>query len=98
PPRSTPAPYTTLFRSHPAQLQLVSDALLVRRLQEPRAEVTMHLDARADDPVGVLSEAFSDFHAGAIGASDCSLPHVTPHPLHPRSEEHTSELQSRENL
>lgn len=60
------------FEPHRAQLHLVGDALLVRRLQEPRPEVTMHFDARADDLVGIPSEAFPGIQAGVIGPSTCT--------------------------
>src|SRR5690606_39601825 len=85
-PRSTPVPYTTLFRSenaghnqHPERIQ-------------------------ADGAHGV--HFFVDFHhpqlggkgtAGTAGYHDCREQHAH-FPQYGRSEEHTSELQSRENL
>ncbi len=62
------------FEPYPSQFHLVSQALLVRRLQEPRPEVTMHFDARADDLVGVPSKTFPAVHAGFIARSSYTFP------------------------
>src|SRR5690606_42025590 len=88
PPRPTLFPYTTLFRS----------TLTV---------TTPYGCTYTSDPVNVLINA-ADFEAGTIDPDDgdfCDNSSVTPltflpaDPLNPpRSEEHTSELQSRENL
>src|SRR3712207_8571616 len=71
PPRSTLFPYTTLFRSHQPDLQVL-------------AEPVVHPRAAADPvPVGLL---------GVAGEPHRAAPQVL------RSEEHTSELQSRQYL
>src|SRR5690606_42125375 len=94
PPRSTLFPYTTLFRSlahhaHP----VILDA---RRLQHDDAPLRLQ----------ILADALGDFErcrrAGqpAFAIDDAGLAIVQSRQLFEqrRSEEHTSELQSRENL
>src|SRR3712207_8196572 len=85
PPRSTLFPYTTLFRS-------------VRRRQRlPRVErVAVELLRRPGRPPPPLAEqpapARADVAAAVVGGEHrAGVPHV-------RSEEHTSELQSRQYL
>src|SRR5436309_9928511 len=90
PPHSTLSPYTTLFRS-----------LLDRTRSSPPPELALagprpEILAQAPSP----STAAPGRRARLPGTS-----HQTPHPqflrrrpLRRRSEEHTSELQSRENL
>src|SRR3712207_7339050 len=83
PPRSTLFPYTTLFRSHELGSQLLLN--LLRRLA-----------GRVQKPPGMQNAR----HIGQV------LPPDTAHPLPVverggagcRSEEHTSELQSRQYL
>src|SRR3712207_7414718 len=86
PPRSTLFPYTTLFRSvagPPAADQLARVEPLVRGDQRPRG-----LDrGRARRLRGVVP----------VGAVDAPPP-GRPHRVGKRSEEHTSELQSRQYL
>src|SRR3712207_8385346 len=83
PPRSTLFPYTTLFRSVPGDEHRV-DAELVRRRARRVDRVGGRLDADhpATGPVEVEREA-----------ADAAV--EVPHG---RSEEHTSELQSRQYL
>src|SRR5690606_41578082 len=83
PPRSTLFPYTTLFRSRAALLGPVRDLLLVGQLGQLGAHVRDGADRRG---LG---------HAPALHHLD---PVVVPEGPDHRSEEHTSELQSRENL
>src|SRR3712207_7103727 len=83
PPRSTLVPYTTLFRSR-----------LVREPQVERAAVARRLDGDAVVEVEAHGEAEVRRRRGAG---------KTVHPLQQRavgsrSEEHTSELQSRQYL
>src|SRR3712207_8852033 len=75
PPRSTLFPYTTLFRSDPADGFSLEDAALLRLRHPVRADL-----------------AGADLH----GAAD--EPALARQPRHRRSEEHTSELQSRQYL
>src|SRR5690606_42112013 len=79
PPRSTLFPYTTLFRSGAALLDL------------------------GEQPVGAEGLAglrAADLHHVALGRRAAEVVVEADHAVHlrPRSEEHTSELQSRENL
>src|SRR3989442_9020746 len=84
PPRSTLFPYTTLFRSR--------DPVLVERFRV-RGNVAPREDAAVDLRVERLDAAVE--HLGE--ASDvCDVAHG--HAGFPRSEEHTSELQSRPHL
>src|SRR5690606_40109660 len=90
PPRSTLFPYTTLFRSSQESLGGVLHEMLAR-LEDGRS-------------VGVFPEGrtrggreVGPFHARIFAAAvEAGVP-VQPVALR-RSEEHTSELQSRENL
>src|SRR5690606_41608898 len=90
--RTAPAhpvvPYTTLFRSRRVLGHEVRDVL--------RGRVPGHHGALGDDRHTVLRRL-----ARADPAADRLVPAEDLRPdllLHPRSEEHTSELQSRENL
>src|SRR3712207_8032486 len=84
PPRSTLFPYTTLSRS-------VEIGLLRERAGE---EDALLLPARelADLAVG------KGRHADIVAASERRIPVLAGHRPQPRSEEHTSELQSRQYL
>src|SRR3712207_6942168 len=85
PPRSTLFPYTTLFRSH--ALAVEADRLLqspARRLDRPALDLVR-------DPVRV------DGLADVDGDDEPAHPHLLGN-LNLRSEEHTSELQSRQYL
>src|SRR5688572_32338912 len=84
PPRSTLFPYTTLFRS---VRQLRRRAVRWRRLAEHRAHGRL-ARARRPLPVCVRSRGARDRGRGARAGAV----------LGPRSEEHTSELQSQSNL
>src|SRR3712207_7266703 len=82
PPRSTLFPYTTLFRSHPAGVDLRDDGLVRQhRLQVAASTVGERLE--------------SDHHALDHGAH---VGHLGFEDREARSEEHTSELQSRQYL
>src|SRR5690606_41560502 len=94
PPRSTLFPYTTLFRSH-ADAALGAVAHLVDVLLETAQRLEFALEdhgvvAQHADRLAALDHAF-DHHAAGDRAELGAAEHV-------RSEEHTSELQSRENL
>src|SRR5690606_41795985 len=86
PPRSTLFPYTTLFRS---------------RKSRPREPISAKLVADVLTTVGASRVLTLDLHAPAIqGFFNIPVDHLTALDLisDHRSEEHTSELQSRENL
>src|SRR5690606_41445159 len=98
PPISTLFPYTTLFRSPLALAQAGLRGDLA-------GDVLGHTDQAADPAEAVAAEGmFADLEpvpaAVAVTPTQLALEHlpVADHFLQVRSEEHTSELQSRENL
>src|SRR3712207_7423556 len=86
PPRSTLFPYTTLFRSH-----------------QPSARILVLTSFEADDKIfpairaGALGYTLKDFGPAELVRA-IERVHQGESSLHPRSEEHTSELQSRQYL
>src|SRR2546427_7193965 len=88
PPRSTLFPYTTLFRSdaplHLADRQL---PLVVQHFQDPKLR-------RAEAKAGDAGPRVAFHGVERPGQDDPELEGHVP----PRSEEHTSELQSQSNL
>src|SRR3712207_8773965 len=87
PPRSTLFPYTTLFRSHPSrELFVHEDLVRLRPLRQVHA-LGGRLIGVHDE---VLVEGLGD-ERGEGGAELCDGDET-------RSEEHTSELQSRQYL
>src|SRR5207302_2408897 len=96
PPRSTPFPYTTLFRSVPVRLALVGepdskefDMELTRRL------AALDLADRVERPGVLMGPQKWQMYAEA---DLLCFPTFYEAETFGRSEEHTSELQSRENL
>src|SRR3712207_7208739 len=87
PPRSTLFPYTTLFRSVRADGRRRS-----RTAGAGRAGPHGSLVAEDDPTSGEVVRRELDLHAVAREDADPVAPHL------PRSEEHTSELQSRQYL
>src|SRR5207302_9821432 len=91
PPRSTLFPYTTLFRSGIAAVAAGALALLVRHgCLSSNQKRSPRTAARG------LTLLYPD--ARASPRADGRSPADARPPLATRSEEHTSELQSRENL
>src|SRR3712207_7671440 len=86
PPRSTLFPYTTLFRSHARKRNGPAAAGLSGRAQTPRCTNAL---LRGNMVAAVLVQL--EGHAGHPGAGEGSS-------CYSRSEEHTSELQSRQYL
>src|SRR5690606_41601656 len=88
PPLSTLFPYTTLFRSL---------SVLLRNLYLYYRLIHYH---HGDQAPLLLNQCLFPLHSSLIGS--IQMPHQLPqylvHPSAQRSEEHTSELQSRENL
>src|SRR3712207_7934590 len=82
PPRSTLFPYTTLFRSPGLQVRLFEVGVDPSGVGD--LELRVEVDA-AVDRVDEPVQPLPGVHVGAVGD-------------HPRSEEHTSELQSRQYL
>src|SRR5690606_41419472 len=88
PPRDLhPFPYTTLFRSPAAQRQY-------------RRDVRTQRVADHHELIGGNAELIQQPRVGArvLLADDLDAPEQVGQPRVARSEEHTSELQSRENL
>src|SRR5690606_41225470 len=95
PPRSTLFPYTTLFRSR----IIKSGELFLRNGKiEAVSETSIDApDAQIIDANGqYIAPGFVDIHVHGGGGSDFMDDRVEA--FLGRSEEHTSELQSRENL
>src|SRR5690606_39707227 len=97
---STPAlfPYTTLFRS------LGAGGILRQQLVADVVEIADdgHRDADAGQPVANAGNGLGglvavDGDTDQLGAGTRQRRHLPRGRLHVRSEEHTSELQSREN-
>src|SRR5207302_3756860 len=86
PPTSTLFPYTTLFRSH----YRVPQQLLPERVGDDGGGYGLRYDARRVRSFAIARIDHPD--AGDHRA------HPVDHHVDGRSEEHTSELQSRENL
>src|SRR3712207_7363468 len=84
PPRSTLFPYTTLFRS---SLLLGEKSECLIGVDEPHA---------APEPFRQLNRKVFRSRKGRIGKDALELSAAKK--CHPRSEEHTSELQSRQYL
>src|SRR5438046_8580528 len=83
PPRSTLFPYTTLFRSLPAYLG------------RGAGQADQHRRCRAEPAHPLAPAELEDPLGGHLGKTDVRGPHGGDDP---RSEEHTSELQSLTNL
>src|SRR5690606_39733275 len=97
PPTFTVFPYTTLFRSERGRGE---EAEVAVPLRGSAAEVTRVLDRRVDHDASLIDrglEAEVDAAEQAEGDGD-RLSHPGCTAAERRSEEHTSELQSRENL
>src|SRR5258707_9773009 len=82
PPRSTLFPYTTLFRSQP----ILAMSEVARQVME-RRDFSLRVRKTTEDEIGYLVDMFNDMLT-EVGQRAQAL----------RSEEHTSELQSRQYL
>src|SRR3712207_7503991 len=89
PPRSTLFPYTTLFRSRDARFRTIGLAAS----EAPYGRVYF---CRHDTPDLVWQPEWQSHPNGATGVAEFVI--ATPDPSAARSEEHTSELQSRQYL
>src|SRR5690606_40555963 len=97
-PRLTLVPYTTLFRSPSISISGGTRGQRLWRLSLPPALVLIHRTVRPRQPSLALK------YSGAAARISAGGPVCSPRPSQtrvwlpkPRSEEHTSELQSREN-
>src|SRR3712207_8470921 len=91
PPRSTLFPYTTLFRSEAGSVGRAQEGAEVVRIGEPVEE---------KKPRPVRSEQLAQGRVPVTGGDryDALMVHVPGQLVDLRSEEHTSELQSRQYL
>src|SRR3712207_9411818 len=94
PPRSTLFPYTTLFRS--AQLPMHAVPELARLAERNGFDCAWAGEANNKDPTVMLSAIAAVTTRLKIGSAIYHILGRTPATL--RSEEHTSELQSRQYL
>src|SRR5690606_41432279 len=92
PPRSTLFPYTTLFRSAEGDLVVVSVPFHAYR--------AVPAEPLAGKPVLDTNNYYPqrDGHVAALDDGSTTSSELLQQHLGSRSEEHTSELQSRENL
>src|SRR5690606_39763733 len=96
PPRRPRLPYTTLFRSAPASVAGGRLAQLRRGNLIAIAIAYQHrLNWDVDVHVKVTDAKLADAALGNVALIQYT---DNRQPMRPRSEEHTSELQSRENL
>src|SRR3712207_8719468 len=89
PPRSTLFPYTTLFRSRPTSAGAPVHETMIIAKMDPRD---------ADDVAAVFGRYDATSMPHEIGVRHRSLFRFHGIYVHLRSEEHTSELQSRQYL
>src|SRR3712207_6958308 len=82
PPRSTLFPYTTLFRSHASTPAAATG----------HSRTTSHPDASSSTVITPKATTH------LLSSSPSAAPRLGPNPTGVRSEEHTSELQSRQYL
>src|SRR3712207_8322974 len=87
PPRSTLFPYTTLFRSPPRAAS-----------GQPEARLDLPLENGEPPPVGEHADHDHHDHHRDHLRDDVLVPALREQETNPRSEEHTSELQSRQYL
>src|SRR5690606_39539338 len=96
PPSPPPFPSTTLFRSHEQDIRRAAEALAdaeAARIHTFLATSPIHMEKKLKmTPEQVLEQAV---RAVRLARSLCDDVEFSPED---RSEEHTSELQSRENL
>src|SRR3712207_9067145 len=94
PPRSTLFPYTTLFRSEFSRehgVKMVTVAQIIEHRRRYERNVTFAVETR-------LPTEFGEFRLRAYENDVDGLTHLALLMGEPRSEEHTSELQSRQYL
>src|SRR5690606_40075216 len=95
PPRPTLFPYTTLFRSAVSAISAVSAVIV----PSSRSELEVQELGRPGRPQHVDQEQGQRQHEPLARPADAAEARLEPFDRPPRrSEEHTSELQSRENL
>src|SRR5207249_12138755 len=92
-PAPPPFPYTTLFRSVPASGGARMQEGVLSLMQMPRTIIAADMVKEAGLPYIVL---LTDPTTGGVSASFAMVGDITL--AEPRSEEHTSELQSRFDL
>src|SRR3712207_9176879 len=94
PPRSTLFPYTTLFRSGPQDVVALFPA---STSVEGELFTALFPDGLPPD-VELMRELITRIRSGAVDLDPAPDAGWYAHQVHARSEEHTSELQSRQYL
>src|SRR3712207_9323095 len=94
PPRSTLFPYTTLFRSHELDGGMLADQFRVNRVDQERHVIRDDVD----DAAVLLVRDGGPCLPRAAYRGDLTMVVRPRHEHLARSEEHTSELQSRQYL
>src|SRR3712207_7805136 len=84
PPRSTLFPYTTLFRS---QLSRLVRNVIVKRIEQLPQTAMVDYSGTVGTQIDIVPDMSKMYSLG-----------ITTHDIETRSEEHTSELQSRQYL
>src|SRR3712207_7164093 len=93
PPRSTLFPYTTLFRSVVDEVTMPVVHRIFRMIGEEGSSIRRVKHSLERDGVPVPSGK-----SGKLGWDTTFIRHVVLNDIYKRSEEHTSELQSRQYL
>src|SRR5690606_42034595 len=93
-PGALAVPYTTLFRSASGSPGGLATALDLAGFEATVTELSWYGEGDVAAPLG------GAFHSRRLTLASSQVGHVSParRPRWTRSEEHTSELQSRENL
>src|SRR5690606_39749383 len=94
PPRSTLFPYTTLFRSVDSAILTQRQVVAELRRSTKMSPVAQDISARAEAILDGAGQGIDTDGDGLSDTAEIALSDLTAE----RSEEHTSELQSRENL
>src|SRR5206468_10992501 len=98
PARSTLFPYTTLFRSQAFSRREVAISLLDARAGSPPSASELLWRHRGDPGARALTELLRDWERWAADVLESHLSYPPLAYFRSRSEEHTSELQSRSDL
>src|SRR3712207_9106851 len=94
PPRSTLFPYTTLFRSYVLPFLIYTNPRVARNVLKFRYDTLDRARARAKE----LGHRGATFPWRTINGDEASAYYAAGTAQYHRSEEHTSELQSRQYL
>src|SRR5690606_41700469 len=95
PPRSPPCPYTTLFRSFAQRRRVLGGRPLLTQGEAPRDDLLHRFREHGN---AVLLGTGTFWEGVDVRGPALTIVAIDKLPFASRSEEHTSELQSRENL